>query len=86
MTSNAPADDADLIPLSALQHFLYCPRQCALIHVEQAWSENRFTAEGRVLCQRRRNFAAVCRSKSAARMQARGPPISGALLLFALHS
>lgn len=41
--------DADLIPLSALQHFLYCPRQCALIHVEQAWAENRFTAEGRVL-------------------------------------
>ncbi|RBD00280.1 CRISPR-associated protein Cas4, partial [Xanthomonas oryzae pv. oryzae] len=26
-------DDADLIPLSALQHYLYCPRQCALIHV-----------------------------------------------------
>ncbi|RBD94341.1 CRISPR-associated protein Cas4, partial [Xanthomonas oryzae pv. oryzae] len=25
-------DDADLIPLSALQHYLYCPRQCALIH------------------------------------------------------
>lgn len=41
--------DADLVPLSALQHFLYCPRQCALIHVEQAWAENRFTAEGRVL-------------------------------------
>jgi CRISPR-associated exonuclease Cas4 len=28
--------EADLIPLSALQHMLYCPRQCALIHVEQA--------------------------------------------------
>lgn len=41
--------DADFVPLSALQHFLYCPRQCALIHVEQAWAENRFTAEGRVL-------------------------------------
>jgi CRISPR-associated exonuclease Cas4 len=39
----------DTIPLSALQHYLYCPRQCALIHVEQAWAENRFTAEGRVL-------------------------------------
>lgn len=42
-------DEADLIPLSALQHMLYCPRQCALIHVEQVWSENRFTAEGRIL-------------------------------------
>lgn len=41
--------DADFVPLSALQHFLYCPRQCALIHVEKAWAENRFTAEGRVL-------------------------------------
>lgn len=48
---STPEADAegDLIPLSALQHFLYCPRQCALIHVEQAWAENRFTAEGRVL-------------------------------------
>jgi CRISPR-associated exonuclease Cas4 len=40
-------DDADLLPLSALQHFVYCPRQCALIHLEQQWTENRFTAEGR---------------------------------------
>ena len=39
--------DADLLPLSALQHFVYCPRQCALIHLEQQWTENRFTAEGR---------------------------------------
>ena len=41
--------ESDLFPLSALQHWLYCPRQCALIHLEQAWAENRFTAEGRVL-------------------------------------
>ncbi|QGY39032.1 CRISPR-associated protein Cas4 [Pseudodesulfovibrio cashew] len=37
------------LPLSALQHYLYCPRQCALIHVEKVWAENRFTAEGRLL-------------------------------------
>jgi len=42
-------DDELLIPLSALQHYLFCPRQCALIHVEQEWAENRFTAEGRLL-------------------------------------
>jgi len=42
----------DLLALSALQHYLYCPRQCALIHVEQQWAENRFTAEGRVLHER----------------------------------
>jgi CRISPR-associated exonuclease Cas4 len=38
-----------VIPLSALQHYLFCPRQCALIHNEQVWAENRFTAEGQVL-------------------------------------
>ena len=37
------------IPLSALQHYLYCPRQCALIHVEREWAESFSTAEGRVL-------------------------------------
>ncbi len=40
-------DEADLLPLSALQHYVYCIRRCALVHVEQQWSENRFTAEGR---------------------------------------
>lgn len=35
--------------LSALQHYLFCPRQCALIHLEQIWAENRYTVEGRVL-------------------------------------
>jgi CRISPR-associated exonuclease Cas4 len=38
-----------LIPLSALQHHLFCPRQCALIHVEGLWAENGATAEGRLL-------------------------------------
>jgi CRISPR-associated exonuclease Cas4 len=44
--------DADLVALSALQHYLFCPRQCALIHVEQAWAENAATAEGRVAHER----------------------------------
>jgi CRISPR-associated exonuclease Cas4 len=39
----------DPIPLSALQHAVYCLRQAALIHIERQWEENRFTAEGRVL-------------------------------------
>ena len=42
----------EAIPLSALQHWLFCPRQCALIHVERLWAENRLTAEGRVLHER----------------------------------
>lgn len=45
-------DDADTIPISALQHYLYCPRQCALIHVEQQWAESVHTAQGRVLHER----------------------------------
>lgn len=39
----------DPIPLSALQHAVYCLRQAALIHLERLWAENRFTAEGDVL-------------------------------------
>lgn len=42
----------DLLPISALQHLLFCPRQCALIQVERQWAENRFTAEGRVAHER----------------------------------
>ena len=39
----------DPILISALQHFLFCPRQYALIHMEQVWAENRFTSEGQVM-------------------------------------
>ena len=39
----------DLVLISALQHLAFCPRQCALIHIEELWAENFLTAEGRVL-------------------------------------
>ena len=39
----------DLLPVSALQHWAFCPRQCALIHLEGVWHENRLTVEGRQL-------------------------------------
>jgi CRISPR-associated exonuclease Cas4 len=42
----------EYLSLSALQHILFCERQCALIHVEQLWVENKFTAEGRILHER----------------------------------
>lgn len=48
----APDADSALAPLSALQHLAFCPRQCALIHLEGAWAENLLTAEGRVLHER----------------------------------
>ena len=44
--------DDQLLPLSALQHYLFCPRQTALIHLEQAWADNQFTAEGNALHQK----------------------------------
>jgi CRISPR-associated exonuclease Cas4 len=40
------------IQLSALQHYLFCPRQCALAYLELTWSENLFTAEGRIMHDR----------------------------------
>lgn len=61
-------EDDTLLPLSALQHYVFCPRQCALIHVEQQWAENRQTVEGRLLheradslvSERRRGVRSVC--------------------------
>jgi CRISPR-associated exonuclease Cas4 len=53
----------DLLMLSALQHLLFCPRQCALIHIEQQWQENRLTAEGRILHERVHTAAKESRRK-----------------------
>ena len=47
-----PYTEDDLLPLSGLQHLLFCERQCALIHIEQVWTENLFTAQGRVMHER----------------------------------
>ncbi len=45
-------NEDDLLMISALQHLLFCPRQCALIHIEQQWTENRYTAEGKIMHER----------------------------------
>ena len=39
----------DYLMLSGIQHFYFCKRQGALIHIEQVWSDNSFTAEGNEL-------------------------------------
>lgn len=44
--------DRDPIPISALNHYAYCPRRCALIHVEQTYTENVYTMRGRDLHER----------------------------------
>lgn len=41
--------DEHFLQISSLQHYAYCPRQFALIHIEQVWDDNQFTAEGSVL-------------------------------------
>ena len=46
------AEPLDPIPLSALQHWCYCPRQFALIHIEQVFAENIFTERGQALHKR----------------------------------
>lgn len=45
-------NDDELLALSGIQHFVYCERQWALIHVEQSWAENLQTVEGKILHER----------------------------------
>jgi CRISPR-associated exonuclease Cas4 len=40
------------LPISAIEHYSYCPRQCALIHVEQSYDENVLTVRGRLAHER----------------------------------
>ena len=42
-------EDLDPLPLSALQHWAYCPRQCGLIHLEQAFDDNLHTLRGQAV-------------------------------------
>jgi CRISPR-associated exonuclease Cas4 len=46
------AEEADPIMISALEHWSYCPRQCALIHVEQTFDENLYTLRGQAVHKR----------------------------------
>ncbi len=45
-TSTPDWRDEDLVLISAIEHWSYCPRQCALIHLEQTYDENVFTLRG----------------------------------------
>lgn len=65
-------DADDLLPLSALQHWSYCPRQCALIHAEQAFAENLHTARGRAV---HALVDAPAGERSAGRRIERGMPL-----------
>lgn len=69
--------ELDYLLLSGLQHLRFCPRQCALIHVEQLWNENFFTAAGRV--QHDKVHSGVCESRKAMKVE-RNLRISSSLL------
>ncbi|MGI6656223.1 MAG: CRISPR-associated protein Cas4 [Desulfobulbus sp.] len=56
-------DEDELVMISALQHYLYCRRRCALVHLEQEWRENLFTAEGRLMHERVHKPGAESRRK-----------------------
>ena len=45
-------DEEDFLQLSGIQHFAFCKRQWALIHIEQLWQENLRTVEGNILHDR----------------------------------
>ena len=78
------------IPISALQHYAFCPRQCALIHIEQRWSNNHLTASGNQLHARvhsdqsetRKNV----RTERGVRVQHLSLGIHGQLDLLEIHS
>jgi len=51
MMDDAPTPEP-LVPLSAIEHYAYCPRQCALIHVEQSYEDNVYTVRGKLAHER----------------------------------
>lgn len=67
----------DYIMLSALQHYLFCPRQCALIHLEQTWEDNRLTMLGNILHE---HVHEAGREKRGEVITARGLALSSARL------
>jgi CRISPR-associated exonuclease Cas4 len=67
--------ESERIMISALQHYLFCPRQCALIHLEQVWQENYLTASGRQLHDKAHEGI---REKRGDKLEVRGLRISSA--------
>ncbi len=64
----------ELLPLSGLQHYAYCPRQAALIHVERQWADNRHTVAGTVV-HRRVHEASPRRERRGDLLIVRGLPL-----------
>lgn len=74
-------EEEDLLPISGLQHLAFCERQCALIHLENQWAENRLTVEGRLLHakahEETHETRAGARVERAVRLQSRRLGLTG---------
>lgn len=70
--------EEDFLPLSGLQHFAFCRRQWALIHIEQQWKENLRTVEGDLFHHRAHNEQ--IRERRGDVLILRGLPVSSAAL------
>lgn len=68
----------DYLMLSGLQHFAYCRRQWALIHIEQQWAENEQTVDGHLLHRAAHDARRI--EKRGNLLIARGLPLKSAVL------
>ncbi len=71
-------DPSDYLPLSGLQHFVFCRRQWALIHIEGLWAENLRTTEGSLLHERAHDPSR--RERRGDVLTVRGTPVSSPTL------
>ena len=71
-------EEDEYLPLSGIQHFRFCRRQWALIHIEQQWADNLRTVEGEILHQRAHDSSLT--EKRGDLLVARGLPIHSAAL------
>ncbi len=78
MISDRRYTEEELLPLSGLQHYAYCRRQWALIHVEQQWQENLLTMEGNILHERAHDAAFI--EKRATLLITRSMPLVSLIL------
>jgi CRISPR-associated exonuclease Cas4 len=65
-------EDIEPVMISALEHYSYCPRQCALIHIEQTFDENIYTLKGHIAHER--VDQAIVRNEDDVRIE-RGLPL-----------
>ena len=70
--------EKEYLQLSGLQHYFYCPRQWALIHIEQQWAESYFTADGQAF--HRRTHDSAQRERRGDVLIVRGLPVSSKTL------